>query len=76
MKVKTSITLSRGLLDEIEQYSTEFQSRSEFLELAAWRFLQHLSRVEIDKRDLRIIDRRSDALSAEAEDILGYQVLP
>jgi len=73
MKVKTSVTLSSDLLDEIDRRGPEFRSRSEFLELAACKFLQHLSREQFDQRDLSIINRRADALNEEAEDVLGYQ---
>ncbi len=73
MKVKTSITLSDDLLDEIDRRSDEFRSRSEFLETAARGFLQQLARTELEERDLSIINRRADALNAEAEDVLSYQ---
>ncbi|MCK4516542.1 MAG: ribbon-helix-helix protein, CopG family [Spirochaetaceae bacterium] len=73
MKVKTSITLSDDLLDEIDRRSDEFRSRSEFLETAARGFLRQLARTELEERDLSIINRRADALNAEAEDVLSYQ---
>ena len=74
MKVKTSITLSEKLLAEIDRHSSEFRSRSEFLERAARDYLRQLTRRELEQRDLSIIDRRADALNAEAEDVLSYQV--
>jgi metal-responsive CopG/Arc/MetJ family transcriptional regulator len=74
MKVKTSITLSDDLLQEIDRRSAEFRSRSEFLELAARSFLQRLARTELEQHDLSIINRRAEALNAEAEDALSYQV--
>ena len=74
MKVKTSITLSDELLAEIDRLSTEFRSRSEFLETAARDYLRQLARQEREERDLSILDRRADALNAEAEDVLSYQV--
>ncbi len=73
MKVKTSITLSRELLAAIDQHKTAFRSRSEFLEAAAGAFLAHLERTESEQRDREIIDRRAEALNAEAEDVLAYQ---
>jgi len=74
MKVKTSVTLSGDLLDEIDRRSGEFRSRSEFLETAARGFLQQLDRTELEQRDLNIINRRAQVLNAEAEDVLSYQV--
>ena len=72
MKVKTSITLSDDLLDEIDRRSSGFRSRSEFLETVARGFLQQLARRELEQRDFRIINRRADILNAEAEDVLSY----
>lgn len=75
MKIKTSITLSGDLLDEIDRRSPdEFRSRSEFLEVAARHFLQELNRREREARDMAILNGRADALNAEVEDVLGYQV--
>jgi len=74
MKIKTSITLSGDLLDEIDRRSPEFRSRSEFLEVAARHFLKELTRREREARDMAIINGRADALNAEVEDVLGYQV--
>ena len=74
MKVKTSITLSRAVLEEIDRRSEQFHSRSGFLETAAVGLLQELARKEAEQRDLAIINRRADALNAEAADVLGFQV--
>jgi len=74
MKAKTSITLSTEILELIDRYSDEFRSRSEFLEHAARLFLASLVRAETERRDLEIINHRADALNAEAEDVLTYQV--
>ncbi len=73
MKSKTSITLSPGLLDEIDRHE-EFRSRSEFIEAAVRRFVEQLARGEADRRDLAIINRRAEALNDEAKDVLSYQV--
>jgi hypothetical protein len=43
-------------------------------EAAAPQFIAHLKRVEAERRDLEIIDRRADMLNAEAEDVLTYQI--
>lgn len=74
MKVKTSITISDDLLHEIDRCSDDFRSRSNFLETAARGLLRELARREAERGDLDIIDRRADALNAEAEDVLAYQV--
>ena len=74
MKVKTSVTLSRELLQSIDAHGKEFKSRSEFLEAAAREFLSRLARKRTERRDLEIINRHADELNAEAEDVLAYQV--
>ena len=76
MKVKTSVTLSGGLLTAIDRKCGGFKSRSEFIEVAAKSYLAQLSRSERDRKDLEIIDRKSDALNREAEDVLDFQVSP
>ena len=73
MKVKTSITLSKEVLQAIDRHNSEFKSRSEFLEAAARVFLSRLARTKAERRDLQIINRRADELNAEAEDALAYQ---
>jgi metal-responsive CopG/Arc/MetJ family transcriptional regulator len=74
MKVKTSVTLSRQVLQLIDKHSRDFRSRSEFMEQAARSLLASLARTEADRRDLEIINRNADKLNAEAEDVLAYQV--
>jgi metal-responsive CopG/Arc/MetJ family transcriptional regulator len=74
MKIKTSITLSSELLDAIDRHSVEFKSRSQFIETAARSFLKQLEQLEVDRRDLEIINLHADELNAEADDVLDYQV--
>ena len=73
MKVKTSITLTQGLLDAIDRQA-DVASRSAFIEKAVRNLLAHMERVAAERRDLQIINRHADALNAEAEDTLAYQV--
>lgn len=73
MKSKTSITLSSGLLEAIDRRK-EYASRSEFIETAVRRLLAELKRREVERRDLQIINGNAEALNAEAEDTLAYQV--
>ena len=74
MKIKTSITLSDEILKAIDLHIGTYRSRSEFLETAARIFIEHLKKREAEQRDLEIINKCSDGLNAEAEDVLGYQV--
>ena len=74
MKIKTTITLSNEVLEAIDLYVGEYKSRSEFIETAARKFIAQLARKEAERRDLELINRHSDSLNAEAEDVLTYQV--
>jgi len=74
MKIKISITLSDEVMEAIDQHVGEYKSRSEFLETAARKFILQLARKEVEQRDFEIINRCADALNAEAEDVLTYQV--
>jgi hypothetical protein len=63
------------LLEAIDRRASQFKTnRSEFLESAAWAFIQQLARDELNARDLEIIDKRADYLNREAADVLAYQV--
>ncbi len=75
MKIKTSITISNEVLKAIDLYIDAYKSRSEFIETATRKFLAQLARKEAERRDLELINRHSDSLNAEAEDVLTYQVL-
>jgi metal-responsive CopG/Arc/MetJ family transcriptional regulator len=76
MKVKTSITLSEDLLEAIDQWSTQFKNRSEFIESALRAYMAKLIRDEQNAKDLAIINERVERLNKEAADVLNYQVIP
>lgn len=74
MKVKTSITLSEELLEEIDRRGEQFKNRSDFLERAAKAYLAQLERNEVNARDLEILNRHAERLNREAADVLEFQV--
>lgn len=73
MKVKTSITLSRELLEAIDARTGRGRSRSEFIETAVQAFLDKSMREERGARDLEILNRHATRLNREAVDVLAYQ---
>jgi metal-responsive CopG/Arc/MetJ family transcriptional regulator len=73
MKIKTSITLSEHLLKTMRPYTKPFKNRSEFIEVAVWNYIKQQVRRARNARDLEIINRRADALNAEAADVLEFQ---
>jgi len=74
MKVKTSITVDKGLLEMVDQLSGQYRNRSEFIEAALQAYIAQMTRREQNAKDLEIINQRADALNKEALDVLDYQV--
>jgi metal-responsive CopG/Arc/MetJ family transcriptional regulator len=74
MKIKTSVTLSRDVIALIDEHAEGENNRSAFIELAVRTYLEILQRKKRDQDDLRTINRLSDKLNKEAEDVLSYQV--
>lgn len=75
MKVKTSIALSGEVLEAIDQRSSQFKNRSDFIEAAVRAYIAHMIREETNAKDLAILNREADRLNKEAADVLGYQVI-
>lgn len=73
MKEKTSITLSRDVLQAIDRVAGSKHSRSAVIERVLRRFLRERARAETQARDLERINRAADGLNAEAADVLDYQ---
>jgi metal-responsive CopG/Arc/MetJ family transcriptional regulator len=73
MKEKTSITLSKEVLDLIDDHVKGAKNRSAFIELAVRTYLEIIRRQKRDQRDLAIINRLSDKLNREASEVLSYQ---
>jgi len=76
MKVKTSITLSRDVLDAVDARAGRGRSRSDFIESALRTFLEQTARDARNVRDIEILNRRAERLNREAADVLTYQVIP
>lgn len=74
MKVKTSITLSEELIRDIDELFGGKKNRSEFIEKAIRDFIGRQTQRERDSKDLAILNKKSDKLNKEADDVLSYQV--
>ena len=74
MKVKTSISLSRDLIQKIDGLAGEYGNRSLLIERAIREFLASQAKRTRDLKDLDILNSRADILNREAEDVLTYQV--
>jgi metal-responsive CopG/Arc/MetJ family transcriptional regulator len=74
MEVKTSITFSEDVLRALEEHAAVYKNRSDFIEAAVWAFIKQKIRDEQNAQDLKILNRRAEALNKEANDVLAYQV--
>ena len=73
MKEKTSITLSREVLVQLDRLAGKKYSRSAFIERIVRHYLHDQARAAAHARDLRRINEAMDELNAEAKDVLEYQ---
>ncbi len=73
MKIKTSVTLSKELLNAIDNKSLGHKSRSDFIENAVWKYILLILREEQNNKDLEIINQNAESLNKEANDVLDYQ---
>jgi metal-responsive CopG/Arc/MetJ family transcriptional regulator len=72
VKVKTSVTLSEELLQQIDALSSQYGTRSALIEQAVRDFLAAQAQRRRDAQDLEILNRRAETLNVEAEDVLSY----
>jgi metal-responsive CopG/Arc/MetJ family transcriptional regulator len=74
MKVKTSITLSKDLLKEMDSLLMDERNRSSLIERAIRFYIEHIKKEFRDRKDIDIINRHAEKLNREAEEVLSYQV--
>ncbi|MCF8027286.1 MAG: ribbon-helix-helix domain-containing protein [Desulfobacteraceae bacterium] len=72
MKVKTSITLSRDLICQIDALSGRYGNRSAFIEKAVRALIDTETRRARDLKDLKILNEQSSELNKEAEEVLTF----
>ena len=76
MKSKTSITLSKDLLEDLDRVIGEAGNRSRIIEAAVREYIKHHVREARDRRDIELINKNADSLNKEAKDGLAYLVKP
>ncbi len=76
MKAKTSVTLSKDLLRDIDRAAGSKQSRSAFIEQILWEYFRKQERARFEARELELLNRAADELTSEVEDVLRYQADP
>ncbi len=73
MKEKTSITLSKDVLESVDRLAGSKHSRSAFIERVLRRYLRQRARAALQGRDLERINNAADRLNREAAEVLEYQ---
>jgi metal-responsive CopG/Arc/MetJ family transcriptional regulator len=73
MKEKTSISLSRDLLKQVDRLAGSKNSRSAFIERVLRKYIRERRRAALHTRDMTRINRAADRLNREAADVLEYQ---
>ncbi len=74
MKVRTSITLSKDLIQELDKLLGQSRNRSAFVEQVLRDVLATRARQVDAAKELEILNRHADELNEEATDVLSYQV--
>lgn len=72
MKIKTSVTLSAEILKTIEAITSKGQ-RSEFIEMALWKYLDLVEREKRNYNDKEIYETYAESLNEEAKDSIAFQ---
>lgn len=73
MKAKTSLTLSRDLLDTLDKMAGPRISRSSFIEQILRDFVEGRAQARRDAREIAAINRHAAKLNAEMRDVLSFQ---
>ncbi len=73
MKEKTSITLSRDVLENVDRLAGSKHSRSAFIESVLRRYLRQRAKAALQARDLERINKAAERLNLEAAEVLDYQ---
>jgi metal-responsive CopG/Arc/MetJ family transcriptional regulator len=73
MKEKTSITLSKDVLENVDRLAGSKHSRSAFIERVLRRYMQERAKATVQARDLKRINSAAERLNREAAEVLDYQ---
>jgi metal-responsive CopG/Arc/MetJ family transcriptional regulator len=73
MKEKTSITLSKDVLKDVDRLAGSKHSRSAFIERVLRRYLRQRAKAALQARDLERINKGAERLNLEAAEVLDYQ---
>jgi metal-responsive CopG/Arc/MetJ family transcriptional regulator len=74
MKIKTSVTLSEDILQDLERVAGKGLSRSAIIERALRDYISRRAKKLRDAADLQILNKNFKRLNREASDVLTYQI--
>jgi metal-responsive CopG/Arc/MetJ family transcriptional regulator len=75
MQERISLTLSSGVLANVDRLASSKLSRSEVIERILRLHFRQRSRRKVHARDLERVNAAATRLNLEAEDVLTYQAL-
>lgn len=70
MRIKTSVTLDKEILEKIDRASS---NRSAFIEELVKNHFKKLDKAKRDAEEIALINKHADWLNEEARDVLEYQ---
>ena len=73
MKEKTSVTLSKDVLKDVDRLAGSKYSRSAFIERVLRRYLRDRAKAAREARDLERLNSGADRLNREAAEVMEYQ---
>jgi metal-responsive CopG/Arc/MetJ family transcriptional regulator len=72
MKEKTSVSLSKEVLKQVDRLAGSKQSRSAFIESVLREYLRRRALNALHARDLKLINAAAERLNKEAAEVLEY----
>ena len=73
MKVRTSVTLPRELLVEVDALAGKKHKRSAIVETALRDYVAKKNGNELNKRDIEIINKNAEMINKQVEETLEFQ---
>ena len=73
MKVKTSVTLPRELLVEVDALAGKKHKRSAIVETALRDYVAKETGKELNRRDIEIINKNAEMINKQVEETLQFQ---
>jgi metal-responsive CopG/Arc/MetJ family transcriptional regulator len=73
MKVRTSVTLPRELLVEVDALAGKKHKRSAIVETALRDYVAKETGKELNRRDIEIINKNAEMINKQVEETLQFQ---